>query len=161
VNLNWGDTGGEYNSFTPGYFPNMSRHVWSWDYKTASPADAAVFVHEMVHVWQAGHGSHNILRGVYLWLKYDHITGDYDDAYNYNLDSSNSLSDFNMEQQAQIIQDYYRVSKGLSPQKHNVGTRKSESDYLPYVAQLKAAGAFRWPPVNTRVHATNSLSRPL
>ena len=162
VGQNFGNTGGEYNSFTPGYVPNMSTHIWSWDYSTAVDANAAVFVHEMVHVWQAGHGSHNILRGLYLWMRYDHITGDYDHAYDYNLDSSNSLADFNMEQQAQIIEDYYRVFKGLSPQR-NGGPRKSTSDYLPdylpYVAQLKAAGAFRWPPVSSRVYS--SLSRPL
>jgi hypothetical protein len=137
-------TGGEYNSFTPGYVPNMSPHIWSWDYSTASAADAAVFVHEMVHVWQSGHGSHNLLRGLYLWVRYDHITGDYENSYNYDLDSSTSLSYFNMEQQAQIIQDYYRVSKGLAPEK-NVGRRKGLSDYAPYVARLKAAGKFEQP----------------
>src|ERR1700722_2796649 len=63
---------------------------------------------------------------------------------NYDLDSSSSLSYFNMEQQAQIIQDYYRVSKGLSPEpSYNVGTRKSLSDYQPYVDQLKSAGSFQ------------------
>jgi hypothetical protein len=138
-------TGGEYNSFTPGYVPNMSPHIWSWDYSKALPANAAVFVHEMVHVWQSGHGRHNILRGLYLWGKYDHITGDYENSYKYDLDSSTLLSDFNMEQQAQIIEDYYRVSKGLPPEKKNVGTRKSLSDYAPYVEQLKAAGRFQQP----------------
>jgi hypothetical protein len=39
----------------------------------------------------------------------------------------------------QIIQDYYRVSKGLPPEPHyDVGTRKSLSDYLPYVAKRLA-----------------------
>src|SRR6202044_1216013 len=116
-----------------------------------SPVDAAVFVHEMVHVWQSGHGSHNAMRGIYLWLKYDHVWRDYDDSYVYDLDSSISLGDFNMEQQAQIIQDYYRVLKGLDVesrssdpgQKYNSGTRKSLSDYQPYVSQLQSAGPFQ------------------
>jgi hypothetical protein len=139
-------TGGEYNSFTPGYLPNMSPHLWSWDYSLASNKEhAAVFVHEMVHVWQSGHGSNNLLRGAYLWLKYD----EYEDSYKYNLDSSTRLSDFNMEQQAAIIEDYYRVSKSMAPDS-NVGTRKSEADYAPYVAQLKAAGPFRWPVTGRR-----------
>jgi hypothetical protein len=55
----------------------------------------STLTHEMVHVWQSGHGSHNALRGVYLWLKYDHVWRDYDDSYVYHLDSSSSLSDFN------------------------------------------------------------------
>jgi hypothetical protein len=91
------------------------------------------------------------LRGIYLWLKYDHVWRDYDDSYVYDLDSSISLSDFNMEQQAQIIQDYYRVLKGRDVesrssdpgQKYNSGTRKSLSDYQPYVSQLQSAGPFQ------------------
>ena len=42
VDRNDRDVGGEYNSFTPGYFPNMSRHLWSWDYSLASKEHAAV-----------------------------------------------------------------------------------------------------------------------
>jgi hypothetical protein len=158
VGRNDGKTGGEYNSFTPGYVPNMSPHIWSWDYSIASDTNAAVFVHEMVHVWQSGHDSHNVLRGLYLWIKYDHITGDYEKSYDYDLASSPTLSYFNMEQQAQIIQDHYRVSKGLTPEK-NTGTLTSAGDYAPYVAQLKAAGQFRWPPPSS--HVFSSLSRPL
>jgi hypothetical protein len=151
VGRNDGEVGGPWNSYTPGYLPNMAVRLWSWDYSRESPVDAAVFVHEMVHVWQSGHGSHNALRGIYLWLKYDHVWRDYDDSYVYDLDSSISLSDFNMEQQAQIIQDYYRVLKGLDVesrssdpgQKYNSGTRKSLSDYQPYVSQLQSAGPFQ------------------
>jgi hypothetical protein len=140
VGRNDSHTGGETNSFTPGYVPNMAPHLWSWDYSTASHDDAAVFVHEMVHVWQSGHGGHNMLSGIRLWVKYDN----YEDAYKYNLDSSASLRDFNMEQQAAIIEDYYRVFRHLAPE-NNQGTRQSLSDYEPYVAQLKAAGAFQRP----------------
>ena len=111
----------------------------------ASHAKAAVFVHEMVHVWQSGHGSHNLLRGTYLYVRY---RGDYEIAYKYNLDSSTKLSDFNLEQQAAIIEDYYLVSKNLPPES-NVGTRKTVPDYVPYVDQLKTAGPFRWPVTNT------------
>ena len=78
------------NSYTPGYLPNMALTLWSWDYSVERDDVAAVFVHEMVHVWQSGHGSHNALRGIYLWIKYDHITGDYDNSYNYDLASSTS-----------------------------------------------------------------------
>jgi hypothetical protein len=142
VARNDGEVGGRTNSYTPDYLPNMAVAYWYKDYSVRSAEMASLFIHEMVHVWQSGHGSHNALRGIYLWLKYDHITGNYDDSYNYDLDSSSSLSDFNMEQQAQIIQDYYLVSKTWSPQK-NVGTRKGLSDYLPYVDQLKSAGPFQ------------------
>jgi hypothetical protein len=118
----------------------MSTHWWSFDYSRASDTKAALFIHEMVHVWQSGHGSHNLMRGAYLWWKYDN----YEDAYKYNLDSSTSLSDFNMEQQAAIIEDYYLVSKGKKAES-NIGMRANKDAYLPYVAQLKNAGAFRPP----------------
>jgi hypothetical protein len=144
VGRNDGEVGGPDNSFTPGYLPNMAPKLWSWDYSAEHAGRASVFVHEMVHVWQSGHGRHNVLRGLYLWIKYDHILGDYDNSYNYDLDSSSSFNYFNMEQQAQIIQDYYLVSKGFSPEK-NDGTRKSLGDYLPFVAQLKSAGEFESP----------------
>ena len=159
---NDGEVGGPWNSYTPGYLPNMAVRLWSWDYSRESPDDAAVFVHEMVHVWQSGHGSHNALRGIYLWLKYDHVWRDYDNSYIYDLDSSSSLSDFNMEQQAQIIQDYYRVLKTPSAGGgHNVGTRKSLSDYQPYVDQLKSAGPFSSPgrPGETADQARDRISR--
>jgi hypothetical protein len=83
-------------------------------------------------------------------------------VYNYDLDSSSSLSYFNMEQQAQIIQDYYRVLKRLPPEAgHNVGTRKDLSDYQPYVDQLKAAGPFSSPgrPGETADEARDRISR--
>jgi hypothetical protein len=69
-----------------------------------------------------------------------------DTSYNYDLDSSSSLSYFNMEQQAQIIQDYYRVLKGLPPEPHyNVGTRKSLSDYSPMWTSSNQRDHFRRP----------------
>ena len=157
VDVNERDVGGESNSFTPGYFPNMSRKIWSWDYSVAPIADAAIFVHEMVHVWQSGHGRNNVARGAYLYVRYG---GDYEDSYFYDLSSSNSLSYYNMEQEAAIIEDYYRVSKGLAPAS-NTGTKNQLSDYAVFVAQLKSAGPFRWPvvadPNRTRDNVGNKI----
>ena len=76
-------------------------------------------------------------------IKYG-IFGDYEDAYKYDLDDLTWLSSFNMEQAGAIIEDYYRVSKGLEPE-NNKGKRKLLNDYAPDVAQLKAAGAFQRP----------------
>src|ERR1700722_8196460 len=65
VSRNDGETGGPDNSYTPGYLPNMAKTLWRWDYGLVhDDAFAAVFVHEMVHVWQSGHASHNLLRGL-------------------------------------------------------------------------------------------------
>ena len=156
VGRNDGNTGGKDNSFTPGYIPNMAVTIWSWDYSTAPPEDAAIFVHEMMHVWQSGHGGHNILNGLKLMIRHPL---DYGKNYKYDLASSASLDDFNFEQQAAIIEDHYRVSKGLAPTKENIGPRKSAADYAPYVLQVKGAGAFGWPQKSSRIGTP--LERPL
>ena len=44
--------------------------------------------------------------------------GDYDSAYSYVLDASNDLTDYNLEQQASIVEDYFRLTKlGLQPRR--------------------------------------------
>jgi len=141
VSINDTDTGGESNSFTPGYFPNMSRLIWSWDYSGTKIEDTAIFVHEMTHVWQSGHGRNNVARAAYLYIRYK---GDYEASYKYDLASSKSLNYYNMEQAAAIIEDYYLVSNNKNPSS-NIGTVNKLSDYAPFVAQLKSAGAFEWP----------------
>ena len=140
VDRNDSNIGGEYNSLTPEYVPYMSRHEWSFDYSLTYPTKAAVFVHEMVHVWQTGHGGHNVRSGIWIWAGH---RGDYKAAYRYNLDTSALLSDFNMEQQAAIIEDYYLKSRNRVPD-NNIGRRNEVADYAPYVVQLKNVGAFRW-----------------
>ena len=148
--------GGKENSITPDIVPRMAPMHWRSDYSVADVSTAALFVHEMVHVWQSGHGGNNWAGGAYAWLKYDVLgpstllkgrysgykESGYEQAYKYNLANSTSLDDFNMEQQAAIIEDYYLVSNDESPLK-NEGTRNSKSDYEPYVAELKRAGPFR------------------
>jgi len=57
-------------SFTPGYFPTMALNHWAPDYSVASIDKGGYFLHEMVHVWQTQHGSHNVLRGAYLLFRY-------------------------------------------------------------------------------------------
>ena len=64
-----------------------------------------------------------------------------------------------MEQQAAIIEDYYRVLKGLAPE-NNVGTRRSSGDYAPYVSQLKSAGPFKSPGVDWTRRPPSTI-RPL
>jgi hypothetical protein len=81
VGRNDGEVGGPWNSYTPGYLPNMAVRLWSWDYSRGSPVDAAVFVHEMVHVWQSGHEiAIDALVGRDLGVALDHRSLDFDGA---------------------------------------------------------------------------------
>lgn len=63
------------------------------------------FIHEMVHVLQHQIGMNVRMRGLLSWAA----------SYNYSLPPDKKLSDFNMEQQASIISDYFcLVHLGLS-----------------------------------------------
>jgi hypothetical protein len=66
-------------------------------------------------------------------------TRSYDDAYYYDLSYSNNLTSYNFEAQAAIVEDYYRMSKGL-PAQHNKGSKRALSDYEPFIAQVRASG---------------------
>lgn len=54
-----------------------------------------MFVHESVHVWQFQNGMNVMLRGVYSW------------AADYNYDFGKHLLAYSMEQQAQIVADFW------------------------------------------------------
>lgn len=77
------------------------------DFSTAGQDKAATFIHEMAHVWQK---QNDVLDPVssaikqWFWHKFD-----YNKAYYYTLDAKKDLLDYKIEQQAQIIQDYYQI----------------------------------------------------
>ncbi|MGP9688648.1 PAAR domain-containing protein [Psychrobacter sp. AOP22-C1-C5] len=86
------------------YFPTG---LYREDYSIATGADASLrhlFMHEMVHVWQHQLGYSVMIKGALLHPLCK-LTGC--DPYNYVLDSSKALGDYNMEQQGDIIADYY------------------------------------------------------
>lgn len=82
----------------------------------------SVLLHELVHVWQFEHlGISYIPRALYAQRTQM--------GYNYGgvsqlktfCEAGKSLKDFNMEQQADIITDYYRIKNGYRPQWGNGG----------------------------------------
>ena len=62
------------------------------------------FIHEMVHVWQYQLGYSVLLHGVLLALRGGYIA---QRAYRYDAQAGGVLSDFNMEQQGDIIAHYF------------------------------------------------------
>ncbi|WP_157956642.1 hypothetical protein [Dyella sp. C11] len=68
----------------------------------------ALFMHEMVHVWQKQMGYSVKLHGMT-------VTSRGDAAYRYTLTSTSRLSDFNMEQQGNIMSDYYMICIRRNP----------------------------------------------
>jgi hypothetical protein len=146
IAMNDSEVGGPDNSFTPGYIPNMAKNLWSLDYSLEPISWKATLIHEMTHVWQSSHGNNNVTDGIALWKKF----ASYDDAYWYDLSMSADFDDYNMEQQAALIEDYWLVSQSKLPIR-NTGTRRSLSDYLPFVRQLQGAGSPK-PPLTLRRH---------
>lgn len=76
------------------------------------PNDQHWFMHEMVHVWQYQLGYWVKLHG--LLLHPGTLWGLLGDPYQYELKPGDKLQDFNMEQQGDIIADYYCWSTGNS-----------------------------------------------
>lgn len=78
----------------------FSNDSYLSDFSTGTAAERALFVHEITHIWQR-HGSQTlpIVRAAIEQLRRD--------TYSYSLDPSRSLESYRMEQQAQIVQDFY------------------------------------------------------
>lgn len=108
-------------------------NLWQDDFSTSHAR--AVFVHEMTHVWQHANGMDLVGQGVVEFTKY---RGDYEKAYPYELDSSRDLTDYGMEQQASIVEDFYLITfRRQVPQRiTNRGIQEQERDAL-YAAVLK------------------------
>ncbi|HET6971370.1 MAG TPA: hypothetical protein VFH92_09610 [Phenylobacterium sp.] len=67
-------------------------------------AEQAVFVHELTHVWQAQNGVNLFLAKI--------KAGDGAAAYAYDLTLGAGFPDMNIEQQAMVVEDAFRVSRG-------------------------------------------------
>lgn len=81
--------------------------VYAQDYASTGIFSKAFFIHEMAHVYQY---QLNILNPISAAMGEAFKHGfDYDKAYFYTLSGERDLLDYGIEQQAQIIEDYYRM----------------------------------------------------
>jgi hypothetical protein len=137
LSVNDHDIGGKDNSITPRGVPWLSSDIWCADFsaETVSNDDRGTFIHECVHVWQYYHGITK-LSAICLFARH---LGHYELAYPYDLADSDDFTDFNIEQQASIIEDWLRITKGLRPL-NNTGAIKTLYAYNRYVDQMRGAG---------------------
>lgn len=70
---------------------------YSDDYSLEEKCDKHFFIHEMTHSFQYQHGMNVFVRGIASCVA----------GYMYRLSEGKLLSDYNMEQQASIVADYY------------------------------------------------------
>lgn len=77
------------------------------DYSHENDRWQSHFIHEMTHVWQQQNKVLNpVAEAMKLSLKFRF---NYDAAYDYKLDGKKDLLDYNMEQQASLVQDYFML----------------------------------------------------
>ena len=136
----------KYMVFQPdhsGMTPNGEIYVsgtgtYTADYSTSPSADLrSFFIHEMAHVWQY---QLNILSpiGSAIAESFRHFFN-YAKAYEYELVTGKDLLDYRIEQQAQIIQDYYLWFLEASQPRQTLYLNKGPSStFLPLYHQVLA-----------------------
>ena len=120
-----------------GMTPNGEIYVagdgYSADYSTSSEVESkAFFIHEMAHVWQTQNRILNV-RLAALLAQFEHGFN-YSRAYPYALRAGATLLDYNIEQQASMIEDYFRVVKRggqfRANRVQNLGSREENIELL-------------------------------
>ncbi len=100
----------------PDFSINLSASAW--------------FIHEMTHVWQYQSGRSVRIRG--LFEQAGRLFGW--DPYGYGKpDPGRKFSSYKNEQQASIVEDYFRLLHGMSP-RHGSGTLQDYRAAIPFLA---------------------------
>ena len=92
-----------------------------------------IFIHELVHVWQyQHHGAGYIMKAL--------VAQQTAAGYNYTHENEDwhlldSIYAFNGEQQADLVQDFYRIKKGLKPDWGNY-TQNDLPKYEKFIAEI-------------------------
>ncbi len=90
--------------------PNGNLYMYGCyvdDYSQLETYGQSLFIHEMTHVWQYQNKIlAPIAEAVKLNLKHKF---NYRAAYDYTLEAGRDLTDYNMEQQASIVQDHFAL----------------------------------------------------
>lgn len=74
------------------------------DFSNKNAYDQKTFIHEMTHVAQHQNGTHVPLQALLTYLTYGYK---YDDAYDYRIETNAPFDLMNLEQQAEIMEDYF------------------------------------------------------
>ena len=126
----------KFVGMTPNGEMYFIKETYLKDFSVSSLSNQHFFMHEMTHVWQHQHGMWVRGRGLFSWLS----------TYNYTLVPGKVLSKYSMEQQAQIIADYFLLKKyGVNGLKREIGRQagfqgvSDNNTILQYRAMLPAS----------------------
>lgn len=101
--------------------PDGNLHMYgcySADYAAANARARALFIHEMTHVWQFQNKILNpVNAAIELTLKHQF---NYLAAYDFHLEQDKDLTQYGMEQQASIVEEYFLMKHAgiASPARH-------------------------------------------
>lgn len=103
---------GKFVGMTPNGEMYFRKETYLKDFSLSSKSNQHFFIHEMTHVWQHQRGMWVRTRGLFSWVS----------TYKYTIDPNKKLSKYSMEQQAQIIADYFLLKKyGINGLKSEIG----------------------------------------
>ena len=121
-----------------GMTPNGEIYVsgapYRKDYSTAKIGFQAFFIHEMTHVWQYQNKIlHVKLAAILGQIRF---LGNYRKMYEYTLEAGKNLTEYDIEQQAAIVEDYFLVAKrGLAD--FRSGRMQNEGSMTEKIEMLK------------------------
>jgi Rhs element Vgr protein len=128
----WLFVGFQNTAVTPNgemYFPESTKFYRDDFSATDRGRDKALFMHEMTHVWQYQLGYSVKKHGLT-------VSSQGAEAYKYTLSANMTLSDYNMEQQGEIISDYYMICVESDPDSvWNYSNRSNDPGMLMLVLQ--------------------------
>lgn len=143
--VNKDDIGGPGNSIAVSGVAHFSRFAYCEDFSVET-ADQWLFVHEMAHVWQWGHGIYPVWAALGIVLK--EPGKPYTNAYPYDLEPGKRFAEYNIEQQASIVADYWALSTGNvtsgAKSLKNKNSKATAADYSDIIAELQRSG----PPIS-------------
>lgn len=133
ITTNDRNVGGADNSITYSDIPHYSNQIWCADFSDPS-ADTWTFVHEFGHVWQYKYFKSPISGWLENVMRHPR---DYTLNYWYNLTSSDDFYDYNIEQQASIVADYWAVSVLYKSKYCKFPKDPQPSDYYDFIYQVQ------------------------
>ena len=136
ITTNDANRGGANNSITYKDIPHYSNQIWCVDF-SANSADTWTFVHELGHVWQYKYATHPIDGWMENVMRHP---VHYELNYPYDLMKSDDFYDYNIEQQASIVADYWAVSVSYRARYCTKPISPQPSDYYDFISQVQSAG---------------------
>ena len=133
ITTNDANRGGEDNSITYADIPHYSNKIWCPDFSAAT-AETWTFVHEFGHVWQFRYATHPVSGWAQNVMRHP---VNYGLNYYYDMMKSDDFYDYNIEQQAAMVADYWAVSVSKSAVYCTNPKPPQPGDYFDFIYQVQ------------------------